>query len=60
MAGTYVPLQKQSKRAQKAHHARQRNGWNGVNPVTRPVPSRTGYSRVRLKQADRRRIDEGD
>ena len=60
MARTYVPLEKQSKRAQKAHHARRRNGWNGVNPVTRSVPLATGYSRTRMKRTDRRRIGEED
>lgn len=40
-----IPLQKQSKRAQKAHHNAQRGSWNGVCPVTRSVPSGRVYNR---------------
>ena len=45
-----VPLAKQSKKAQKRYHARQRGSWNGLSPVTRVVPSKKVYSRKRLKQ----------
>lgn len=53
VAMKYIPLEKQSKRAQKAHHDRQRGSWNGVTPVTRVVPSRKAYDRNRVRQADR-------
>lgn len=45
-----VPLNKQSKRAQKAYHARQRGSWNGLNPVTRIVPDGKRYDRSRAKR----------
>ena len=49
----YVPLEKQSKKAQKEHHDRQRGSWNGVVPVTRLIPDKKKYERSRAKQADR-------
>lgn len=36
----YVPLSKRSKKAQRAHYAVQRTGWNGVVPVTRVIPNK--------------------
>ena len=30
----HIPLEKQSKRAQKEHHDKQRGSWNGVVPVS--------------------------
>lgn len=45
-----VPIRKQSKKARKEHHRRQRGTWNGVNPVTRVVPSGKVYNRKRLKR----------
>ena len=45
-----VPLKKQSKRAQKEYHARQRSSWNGLNPVTRVVPNGKAYDRNKEKQ----------
>ena len=54
-----VPIRKQSKKAQKKEHALQRGSWNGVNPVSRTIPSGKAYDRKRLKRADRRaRRDE--
>lgn len=50
----YVPLEKQSKKAQKAFHARQRGSWNGINPISRKAPNRKAYDRNRAKTADRR------
>ena len=49
-----IPLNKQSKKAQRAWHAARRGSWNGVNPVTRIVPDKTAYDRSRQKQQDRR------
>ena len=49
----YVPLEKQSKKAQKEHHDRQRGSWNGVVPVTRVVPDKKKYERSRIRHADR-------
>lgn len=48
-----VPLKKQSKKAQRAHYAKQRGSWYGLSPVTRVVPNRKAYDRKRQKQADR-------
>ena len=47
-----IPLKKQSKRAQKAHHSAQRGDWGVVKPVLRVIESRKQYSRKRLKDAD--------
>jgi hypothetical protein len=46
----YVPLEKRSKKEQRAWHARQRGNWNGVKPVTRIVPSKKVYSRKKKRQ----------
>jgi rare lipoprotein A (peptidoglycan hydrolase) len=44
-----VPLSKQSKKAQKAYHAKQRGSWYGLSPVTRTVPSGKVYNRKQMK-----------
>ena len=48
-----VPLKKQSKRAQKEFHNKQRGSWYGISPVTRTVPSRRLYDRKRIKREER-------
>lgn len=48
-----VPLKKQSKRAQKEYHSKQRGSWYGISPVTRSVPSGKAYDRKRIKREDR-------
>lgn len=45
-----IPLEKQSKRAQKAYYSARRGSWNGVCPVTRKVESRKRYDRNRQKR----------
>ena len=52
-----VPLNKQSKKKQRAYHARQRGSWYGLNPVTRIVPNRKGYDREREKRIQRRELE---
>ena len=47
-----VPLNKQSKKAKKKYHARNRNDWNGVNPRTRVVKSKKVYDRKKLQKPD--------
>ena len=47
-----IPLNKQSKKAQRRYHAAKRGDWNGVSPVTRVIPSRKGYNRNRMKRED--------
>lgn len=46
---TDTPLEKQSKRAQKAYYSRCRGSWHGVNPATKTMESKKLYSRNRLK-----------
>ena len=50
-----VPLNKRSKKAQKKYHAKQRDG---VNPITRTVPSGKVYDRNRVKRATCRALGE--
>ena len=45
-----VPLNKQSKKAQREHHAKQRGSWYGISPVTRTVPNGKAYDRKRMKR----------
>ena len=45
-----IPLTKQSKKQQRAFYAAKRGSWNGVDPVTRVVPSKKGYDRNRVKR----------
>lgn len=52
MRRSLVPLHKQSKKAQKKYHAKQRGSWNGILPVTRTVPSRKVYDRNSVKRGD--------
>ena len=40
-----IPLSKQSKRAQKEYHKKQRGSWYGLSPVTRTVPNKKAYDR---------------
>lgn len=54
-----VPLNKQSKKQQRAYHARQRGCWYGLDPVTRVVPNKKAYRRHAIKQTDRRDWDTG-
>jgi len=46
-----IPLNKQSKKAQKEFYKEQRGSWNGVNPVSRIVPNGKGYDRNRWKKS---------
>lgn len=41
----YIPLEKRSKREQKAYHASRRGSWGGVNPVTKMSPNPKAYNR---------------
>lgn len=47
----YVPMEKRSKKEQRAWYASQRGSWNGVKPVSRTIPSKKLYNR---KRTDRR------
>lgn len=46
----FIPLNKQSKKAQKEHHAKQRGSWYGLSPVTRTCPSGKVYDRNKVKR----------
>ena len=52
-----VPLKKQSKRAQKEYHDKQRGSWYGISPVTRTVPNGKAYDRNRVKRENRALTD---
>lgn len=52
-----IPLKKQSKKAQKEQHAKQRGSWYGISPVTRTVPNGKAYDRNRVKREDRELAD---
>ena len=52
-----IPLKKQSKKAQKEQHAKQRGSWYGISPVTRTVPNGKAYDRNRVKREDREFTD---
>lgn len=41
----FVPLEKQSKKAQREFHKQQRGSWCSVNPVSRVVPNKKVYNR---------------
>lgn len=46
----FIPLEKQSKKAQRAAHQQKRKSWNGVNPVTKKDVPKTVYNRKRTRQ----------
>ena len=52
-----IPLKKQSKKAQKEQHAKQRGSWYGICPITRTVPNGKAYDRNRIKREDREFAD---
>lgn len=43
----FVPLEKRSKRAQRQVYAARRGSWNGVNPVSKVIPSGKAYRRCK-------------
>ena len=53
----FAPLHKQSKKAQKEHHAKQRGSWYGLSPVTRTCPNGKAYNRNKTKRDSRFAID---
>ena len=48
-----IPLNKQSKKAQRRYHEAKRGDWNGVSPVTRVIPNKKAYDRKRMKREER-------
>ena len=49
----FIPVEKQSKKAQKAAAAARRGSWNGVNPRPRIVESKKAYDRASFKREAR-------
>ena len=54
----FVPLEKRSKKEQKAYHEMQRRDWNGVNPVTRTMQDAKAYDRKKQKSELRKLITD--
>lgn len=54
MSEKFVPLEKQSKKAQKQAAAAKRGSWLGVKPVTKVVPDtkKDKLEKIRRKEAD--------
>ena len=50
--GTYLSVEKRSKKAQKEYHAKQRTTWGDFSPVTRVVPNKgkNAYNRQAAKR----------
>ena len=46
----YIPLEKRSKREQKAEHAKRRGSWGAINPVTRRPENPKAYNRTKSRQ----------
>ena len=53
MKKSFVPINKQSKKAQKAYHSLQRSTWGILNPATRTMPNGKAYDRKKQKVNDR-------
>ena len=53
----FIPLNKQSKKAQREHHAKQRGSWYGLSPVTRTCPNGKAYDRNKAKRDSRSTMD---
>lgn len=53
MKKSFVPINKQSKKARKAYHSAQRSTWGILNPATRTMPNGRAYDRKKQKVNDR-------
>lgn len=53
MKKSFVPINKQSKKARKAYHSAQRSTWGILNPATRTMPNGKAYNRKKQKDNDR-------
>ena len=51
MKKSFVPISKQSKKAQKAYHSLQRSTWGILNPATRTMPNGKAYYRKKQMPA---------
>ncbi len=52
----FVPLKKQSKKAQRAFYMKKRQGWGGLSPVTRQERNPRAYQRSRQRRQERKAI----
>ena len=52
----FIPIEKQSKKARRACHAKQRRTWGAISPVTRRPPEPKAYKRkkIHIVEADER------
>ena len=50
MKQKYVPLDKRSKREQREFHARQRQDWGQLNPITRKTANQKAYNRKKSER----------
>lgn len=46
----YVPIEKQSKKAQRELHKAQRGSWGAISPVTRKPPNPKAYDRKKARR----------
>ena len=53
MKKSFVPISKQTKKAQKAYHSAQRSTRGILNPATRTMPNGRAYNRKKQKAHDR-------
>ena len=53
MKKSFVPISKQTKKAQKAYHSLRRSTWGILNPATRTMPNGRAYNRKKQKANDR-------
>lgn len=49
----YLPLEKRSKREQRAFYRAQRGSWGGLNPVTRRPENPKAYNRKKARREER-------
>ena len=47
---TYIPMEKRSKKEQRAYYATKRGSWNGVRPVTQVIPNKKHYNRKKASK----------
>ena len=50
MKQQYIPLEKRSKREQRAYYTTRRGSWGALNPVTRKPPNPKAYDRKKSGQ----------
>ena len=53
MKKSFVPISKQTKKAQKAYYSLRRSTWGILNPATRTMPNGKAYNRKKQKANDR-------